>query len=43
MDKTVNRIGTTNWDLFNEFLFNKDAIKTSLDRAMKGEWNYGKQ
>lgn len=37
MDKPVNRIGTTNWDLFNELLFNKDAIKTSLDRVMKGE------
>ena len=37
MDKTINGIGTTNWDLLKELLFDEDAIKNTLDRIKKGE------
>lgn len=36
MDKTINGFGTTNWDLLNELLFDKDAIETTFKRV-KGE------
>ena len=36
MDRTINGIGTTNWDLLNELLFDKDAINTTIKR-IKGE------
>lgn len=37
MDKTVNRIGTTNWDLLKELLFDEDAMKKTIERIKKGE------
>lgn len=36
MDRTVNRIGTSNWDLLNDLLFDEDAINTTIKR-IKGE------
>lgn len=36
MDKIINGIGTTNWDLLKDLLFDNDAIETTLKR-IKGE------
>jgi hypothetical protein len=36
MDRTINGIGTTNWDLLKDLLFDNDAIETTLKR-IKGE------
>lgn len=35
LDKVVNRIGTTNWDLLDGALFGIDPFKQSLDRINK--------
>ena len=37
MDKSVNMIGTTNWDLLRDLLFNEDPIKNTFSRFKKGE------
>lgn len=37
MDKPINGIGTTNWDLLKDLLFDKDPLKESIKRIKKGE------
>lgn len=39
MDKTINAIGTTNWDLLEDLLYNEDPFRKSLNRIKikKGE------
>lgn len=35
LDKVVNRIGTTNWDLLKELIFNTNAFDISLKRSIE--------
>ena len=37
MDRTVNMIGTINWDLLRDLLFDEDPIKNTFSRFEKGE------
>lgn len=37
MDKSVNMIGTINWDLLRDLLFDEDPIKNTFSRFEKGE------
>ena len=37
MDRSVNMIGTTNWDLLKDLLFDEDPIKKTFNKLKKGE------